>query len=72
MSMLKRKKKLNEIKKNPKFYLKAKFRYVDPKYLRNQKIMRLSNEDSDYRKLIEKSRARSEKGVGYGYFPKFK
>jgi hypothetical protein len=42
--------------------LKAKFRYVDPKFLKNNSIQRLTEVDSSYRKLIEKDKIKCAKG----------
>ncbi len=48
---------------NPEIILKKKFRYVDPEYLENEKLSRLSEEDKDYKKLLEENRRINEKGI---------
>jgi HD superfamily phosphohydrolase len=54
LKLLTKKFVLVEANNNPDYVLKAKARYVDPKYLENGKIFVLSHEDSAYRKLISR------------------
>jgi len=53
--------------KNPSIRLKNKFRYVDPKFLDNEEVMKLSKVDKKYKKLIEKHRKENEKGVNVNF-----
>lgn len=48
-------------KENPQISTKKKFRYVDPEYLENGEIKRLSQEDKDFNNLIEEKRNENEK-----------
>ncbi len=46
---------------NPQISAKKKFRYVDPEYLEKGVLKRLSQENEDFRNLIEKERKINEK-----------
>lgn len=48
---------------NPEIDIKKKFRYVDPEYLDNGKLYKLSETDENYRILIGENRKINEKGI---------
>ena len=48
---------------SPQYTIKKKFRYVDPKYLENGKVLKLSEADPDYKSIIDKERKRLENGI---------
>ncbi len=50
-------------KRNPQLSLKKKFRYVDPEYLENGTLYRLSEADTNYKTFLEKQRKINEKGI---------
>lgn len=54
---------LEFVTNNPQFSLKKKFRFVDPSYLENGNLYRLSESDSGYKKLLEETRKDNESGV---------
>jgi len=43
-----------------------KFRYVDPLFLENKKVLRLSETDSDFAKQIRKAKEENQKGIKAG------
>jgi hypothetical protein len=53
--------KHNEI--SPQYIIRKKFRYVDPKYLENGQVFRLSDKDPEYRFIIESERKRLQDGI---------
>ncbi|MCL4375652.1 HD domain-containing protein [Candidatus Marsarchaeota archaeon] len=53
--------KHNEI--SPQYTIRKKFRYVDPKYLENGKVLKLSENDSEYKSIIDAERKRLEDGI---------
>ena len=53
--------KHNEI--SPQYIIRKKFRYVDPKYLENGKVLRLSENDYEYKSIIDAERKRLEDGI---------
>jgi hypothetical protein len=40
-----------------------KFRYVDPEYIEGDSLVRLSEQDNNYKDLLRMSRERNMKGV---------
>lgn len=48
---------------NPQLSLKKKFRYVDPEFLKNKILHRLSGIDSNYKTFLEEQRKINEKGI---------
>lgn len=52
--------KINET--NPQLTLQKKFKWVDPLFVCDKKLYRLSKEDEDYAKLLEEHRKINEKG----------
>ncbi|MBI2110296.1 HD domain-containing protein [Candidatus Woesearchaeota archaeon] len=64
LTILERKKLiLQEDHENPQFNLKKKFRYIDPQYLENDILCRLSESDLNYRNLLDRERKLNEKGI---------
>jgi uncharacterized protein len=57
---------------NPEVVLNKKFRYVDPSYFKNGKLIKLSSIDSSYRSLIEKSRQANVEGAKGRIIPRIK
>lgn len=55
LALLPRKLSLHIENRNPEYIIKAKRRYVDPKYIDNGRVYALSEKDSSYKKLIEKN-----------------
>lgn len=49
--------------KDPKVILYSKFRYVDPFFIKDNKLIRLSEAEPSYRERIERNRALNKKGV---------
>jgi hypothetical protein len=64
LSLLKvlRKKSLKELSKGQKIAHK-KFRYVDPLFLRNGVLIRLSKVDKKFKKELDKARKENSKGI---------
>lgn len=54
--------KLRENLENPQYKLKKKFRHIDPHYLQNGNLHRLS-ESETYKKFLEEQRAINERGI---------
>lgn len=52
-----------EDSKNPQYVLKKKFRYVDPDYMENGRLLRLSNTDQSFNELIEEKRKINSAGL---------
>lgn len=50
--------------KNYDFLLYKKFRYVDPEYLTNRELKRLSAQSEVYKSLIDREKAHNSKGIG--------
>ncbi|OGH38791.1 MAG: hypothetical protein A2905_02405 [Candidatus Levybacteria bacterium RIFCSPLOWO2_01_FULL_36_10] len=61
LKILSKKTKFKNKKKG--IILKKKFRFVDPEFLDNGKLKKLSEEDSVFSKLLEKHRKINEKGI---------
>ncbi len=55
--------KLKIVKRNPDYVLRAKRRYVDPKFVENGRVYMLSKVDPAYKKLIEKQSELIQKGI---------
>lgn len=51
------------VSENPYLLLKKKFRYVDPKYIKDNKIQRLSQADNEFRSHIDYQREQNNKGI---------
>lgn len=49
--------------KNPQLRLKKKFRYVDPEYLKNGNLYRLSRIDPHFKSFLKEQREINEKGI---------
>ena len=53
----------NVVDKNPELKFKKKFRYVDPEFLEDNKIYRLSNIDHSFKEFLEYSRKLNNQGI---------
>lgn len=58
-----------EVEKDGQYSWKRKFRYVDPEFVVDRSVFRLSEVDSSYRNLLEKQRKRLEKGFHVNILP---
>lgn len=48
---------------NPDFSLKKKFRYIDPLYIENEEVKRLSQRDEEYRKMLKDMEEKNKRGI---------
>ncbi|MDP1695908.1 MAG: hypothetical protein Q8L29_03275, partial [archaeon] len=60
--LAKRRLNLRENLDNPQYKLKKKFRYIDPHYLNNGRLHRLS-ESKRYEAFLDEQRKKNEKGI---------
>ena len=63
LEMLSNKLKFETVINNEDYYLRKKFRYVDPEYLNNDRIFRLSETSNEFLEALEKNRRTNEKGI---------
>lgn len=55
--------KIDIVEKNPQYFLKRKFRYIDPRYLENGSVRILSENDLGYKTFLEEQRGINEAGL---------
>ena len=68
LSTLKRRLNFTITDSNPTLVLTKKFRYVDPLYMENGKLQRLSEAEPKFKEFVELQRERNIKGIGVKFY----